>query len=387
MIRQILYYTETFCSPSETFVYRIAHCLREYKPVVFTHQRIHRHQYPDNGLPIVECPQRQCAKIFRLYKFITNSLSTSIPSSDLLETTEINRLHQKYSYSLIFAHFAPCGIRCVPSARILQLPLVTMFHGCDLSSWLRFRFYSAKLKTLFKHGNAFVVASQYMKKKAIYLGCPAKKIHVIPNPVPLLLEKLEDQRSPQSYRPIRFIHVGRLHEKKGILYSLRAFAKICSTYPSSEFIVIGEGPQRFKAEQLSQNLGIRDKVRFLGSLLFDEVKKELLKADIYVQHSVTADDGDTEGFGVSLAEASSAFLPVVATQHNGFPEVILNEKTGFLVPERDIEAMFLALKRLVESPELRNQFGRAGHKFVKEQFSYDTVGKIYHSLFDEIIES
>lgn len=385
MMRRILYYTESFCNPSETFVYRIAHCFRDYQPVVFTHQRIHKSQYPDRGLPIVETPHRRYTRILRLSKFIINSLSNSIPSSDLLGKSQLNRLHQKYSYSLIFAHFAPCGIRSLPSAQLLQLPLITMFHGCDLSNWLQFPFYRVKLHQLFNRGDAFVVATRYMKKKAIDLGCLEEKIHVIPYPVPILLKTPEEKRS-QNNRPVRFIHVGRLQEKKGILYSLRAFAKICSIYPDSDFVVIGEGPQRTEAERLSQELEIANKVHFLGSLLFDEVKEELFKADIYVQHSITADDGDTEGFGVSLAEASSSFLPVVATRHNGFPEVILNEKTGFLVPERDIEAMVQGMKRLVESPQLRAQFGRAGHAFVKGRFSNDSVSRAYKSFFDEMIE-
>ena len=261
-----------------------------------------------------------------------------------------------------------------------------MFHGCDLGSWLRFRFYNAKLRRLFKDGDAFVVATRYMKKKATHLGCPPEKIHVIPNPVPMLRETLGELRSQDS-RPVRFIHVGRLQEKKGILYSLRAFAKMCSIYPNSDLVVIGDGPQRSQAERLSHELGISNKVYFLGTLLFDQVKEELFKADIYVQHSITADDGDTEGFGVSVAEASSAFLPVIATRHNGFPEVILNEKTGFLVPERDIGAMVQAMKRLVESPNLRVQFGCAGHDFVRERFSNTAVGQAYETLFDEIIET
>ena len=386
MGHHLLYYTESFCNPSETFIYRIARCNLSYKPFVFTHKRVNKHQYPENGLTILESPHPQRTTIHNIYKVIVNSVVNGIPSKDLICKKQILKLHQHYSFSLLFSHFATCGIRLLPAARYLGLPIVTMFHGCDLSSWLRFRFYRVKLRRLFLQGDAFIVATQYMKKRSIALGCAPEKIHVIPYPVPLFFKSPGECVKQRNANFIRFIHVGRLQEKKGILYSLQAFARIHSIHPNCDFVIIGDGPQRLEAEQLCRELGIGDKVHFLGMLLFDCIKKELVKADIYVQHSVTARDGDTEGFGVSLAEASSAFLPVVATHHNGFPEVIVNEKTGFLVPERDVETMTRAMKRLVESHELRMQFGIAGHKYIARRFSSKAVGQAFASLFDEITD-
>jgi colanic acid/amylovoran biosynthesis glycosyltransferase len=259
-----------------------------------------------------------------------------------------------------------------------------MFHGCDLGSWLHFPGYRKCLKTLFERGTAFVVATSFMREKALALGCPANKIHKIALPIPPLHEEHSTRGLKDS---VRFLHVGRLHEQKGILYTIEAFAAVSTVAPGSELVIVGDGPQRAQAEALVEALGLGQRVRFRGALPFSEVRREMAAADVYVIHSVTTSAGDTEGFGVSLAEASDARLPVVATRHNGFPDVVLDGATGILVPERDVAAMAEAMSRLAFDASLRERLGGAGRDHVRGSFSPPRIMKEYQSLFLGLIQT
>jgi colanic acid/amylovoran biosynthesis glycosyltransferase len=92
---------------------------------------------------------------------------------------------------------------------------------------------------------------------------------------------------------------------------------------------------------------------------------------MYVQHSRTAPNGDEEGMGVTFVEASARGLPIVSTRHNGIPDVVLDGRTGYLVPEGDVDAMAQRIIELAENSSLWSTMGRAGRAHVEEGFSLD----------------
>jgi glycosyltransferase involved in cell wall biosynthesis len=115
-------------------------------------------------------------------------------------------------------------------------------------------------------------------------------------------------------------------------------------------------------------LGVGDRVEFLGPQPLDVVRSELRQARLFVQHSVVAANGDSEGSPVSIAEAAATALPVVATRHAGIPELVLDGLTGLLVSERDAEAMGEAMARLLADGTLAGEMGRAARQHAVAEF-------------------
>jgi glycosyltransferase involved in cell wall biosynthesis len=176
--------------------------------------------------------------------------------------------------------------------------------------------------------------------------------------------------------------VCRLNQNKGLEYFLRAAVALRPRFPEARFLIVGGSyfdPLYPKTlEQLTTQLGLNDRVIFAGER--NDVPRVLQEIDISVLPSLN------EGLSNSLLEAMAAGLPVVATRVGGNPEVVQHGKTGLLVPPRDPQALAEAITRILESPEMSRQFGRAGFDRVKDNFSLAATVRrtedLYMSLLD-----
>src|SRR6185369_16160672 len=161
-------------------------------------------------------------------------------------------------------------------------------------------------------------------------------------------------------REFVFVSVGRLVQKKGQEYAIRAIAQCRQMDPEIKIslIIIGDGPLLEKLHDMIRKLKLEGIVQLHGSLPREKVNEKLLAADAFVLPSVTADDGDMEASPVSISEAMAVGLPVVATRHGGIPEIVDDEVTGLLVAERDVSALAQAMYRIARDHNLARRMGR-----------------------------
>jgi colanic acid/amylovoran biosynthesis glycosyltransferase len=175
--------------------------------------------------------------------------------------------------------------------------------------------------------------------------------------------------------------IGRLVEKKGIEYSIRAVAQVRERHPGVAYDIVGDGPLRLQLEALTAELGASSCVKFHGARDGIAVRQLLSRAHIFVLASVTANNGDQEGTPVSLLEAQAAGLPVISTRHSGIPEIAREGETGFLVKERNANELAMRLSQLIQSPEFCRDMGRKGKTFVSECFDSSAVTKKLQELY------
>lgn len=175
-----------------------------------------------------------------------------------------------------------------------------------------------------------------------------------------------------------WLAVGRFHPQKDYTCMLRSFAEVAKARPDVLLIIAGDGPLRPEMEKLASALGIAEQVRFLG--VRQDVPELMNAADAYVMSSAW------EGMPNVLLEASATGLPIVATNVGGNSEIVLDGKTGFLVPPKDPSALAQAMLRLMDLPkEERQKMGQAGREHVLVNFSLERVVDMWESLYTELI--
>ena len=329
---------------------------------------------------------------------------------------------------LIHCHFGTDGFWAAKLARKIGVPLIVTFHGYDITkqlsavdsfenseikhhqknfqkianvwndflatliyelpvelskipNWLTPDYVLSekrRLELVFREADCIIAISEFIHSKLIEKGCPAEKIKV--HYIGVDTDKF--QADPKIQRQPIVLFVGRLVEKKGCEYLIRAMAQVQKTMPDVELVIIGDGDLRSKLENLAADL--LSNYRFLGVQTPKQVKIWMNKSSVFSVPSIIAKSGDTEGFGIVFAEAQAMGLPVVSCASGGILEAVYHNETGFLAPEKDIQILSKYIVTLLKNNSLREQFAIAGRKRVEERFNLkynnEQLEKIYTSI-------
>lgn len=283
-------------------------------------------------------------------------------------------------YDVLHAHFGPVGDSFRVARQLWRAPLVVSFHGYDFSTLPR-KHGPGMYEKLFTTADTVTVNSEFTRRRMEALGCAVEKIRLLPMGIGLaeFPFRLREQKAGE---PVRLITVARLVEIKGHEFALRAVAKVRSRQPNLRYDIVGDGPLRQKLEALVADLGLREAVTLHGARDGAFVRELLIDAHLALLASVNL-EGDAEGQGLFLQEAQACGLPVVATQHGALPEGLAPGKSGFLVPERDVDALAERLEHLVTHPEVWEEMGRAGRALVKERYDIRQLNDRLVELYRE----
>lgn len=289
-------------------------------------------------------------------------------------------------YDVVHCHFGPSGIlgEKLRSAGVLRGRLVTTFYGYDVSGFVRRR--GARCyRRLFARGDLFLALSETMRTRLIELGCPRQRTRVHHLGVRCREFPFRPRQRDEG-QPLRLISVARLAEKKGLEYAIRAVARLTALGLDVQLEIIGDGPLRHSLEDLVKDLDLEPQVSLLGWKAQPEVRRHLLEAHILLAPSVTAASGDQEGTPTVLLEAMATGLPIVATRHGGISEQVTDGVHGYLVAERDVDALTASLERLASRPQLCAEMGRHGRQRVEEAFDSDTLNERLVALYRELLD-
>lgn len=270
------------------------------------------------------------------------------------------------SYDICYCPFAQDGRKSLRLRRlgVLEGKLVVALRGSDISRYVVQRG-GGVYRKLFREGDLFLPVCKAFARKIIQLGCSPEKVLVHHTGINLARFPYRPRQAPAG-TALRLMTVGRLVEKKGIAYALRAVRRLSDEGIQVTYDVVGDGPLRQPLEREAQQLNLQSQVRFSGLHTQAQVQVALERADVLLAPCVTAADGDEEGIPNVLREGMAAGVPVIATYHSGIPELIEDGTNGYLVAERDPEALATRVRWLATNPQAWLPLVAAGRQRAEE---------------------
>jgi glycosyltransferase involved in cell wall biosynthesis len=236
-------------------------------------------------------------------------------------------------------------------------------------------------RTNTRRADLVVVTSRYQADVAgrVY-GVPASRLAIVPEPIDLPRWLGDFERAPRRSRSgPTVLSVARMYPRKRLGDLLHAAVELRARVPGAQVRIVGNGPEREMLDRLHRELSLGDAAVLLGDVSRATLAEEYVNADCFCMPSVQ------EGFGIVFLEAMAAGLPVVACHAAAIPEVVLDGRTGVLVPPRTPPALAAALVDLLADPERRRALGDEGRRRVAE-FTPERVARRFLDAVHSIIE-
>jgi glycosyltransferase involved in cell wall biosynthesis len=281
---------------------------------------------------------------------------------------------------VVNANFPTLNVAVIPILKALGLyrgKFLLTFHGADIaevsgSSGLVRRVWRA----LITRADGVVACSDALRREVLQFA-PQARVTAIHNGADIALFNGIIRPSQPSIR--RILHIGKFEHKKSQDVILHAFKRLLESHPDCSLVLIGaDGPLLRQTRALIQELGLEKQVELHVNVPHDQLPRFMEKAELFILPS------RVEPFGIVLLEAGAAGLPVVATQVGGIPELIEHERTGLLISPDSVEELALAMRRLIENPDLAGELGRKWHERVIATWSWDITCQKYLQMIDRI---
>jgi colanic acid/amylovoran biosynthesis glycosyltransferase len=278
----------------------------------------------------------------------------------------LKRQLKAHKIQLVLAEYVLTGGHVFDVCKELNIPIIATGLGYEISVTKIINDNKKNYQAFLKYCSAVIVVAKSMTKILTELGCDKNKI--IHSPAGASTDFLNIE---PDYLSKQLFAIGRFVEKKSPHSTILSFNKVLQSHPTAKLIFAGDGPLLPICKDIVKSLKIENNVFFVGKITQEQQRDYLASSRVFVQHSKIATDGDSEGTPVAIVEASSAGLPVVSTNHAGIIDVIIQNETGFLVEEGDIEMMAEKIILLLDDHVLAQKMGKAGKQNIQTNFTLD----------------
>ena len=309
------------------------------------------------------------------------------PPYDLALAVRMHEVATQQKLDLLHVHYAiPHATSAWLAKQMLleagvNLPVVTTLHGTDITIVGQDHSYHAITKFSIEKSDYVTAVSEYLKDETVRaFGCDNRRVQVIPNFVdPAVFDRAAyDGALRQQLGGGRkvLMHISNFRPVKRVTDVVQIFAAVQREIPSV-LVMVGDGPDRFAAEEEARRLGVEADVRFLGKI--DGVAPLLASADLYLLTT------DQESFGLSALEAQACGVPVLGYAVGGLPEVVQSEVTGHLGTVGDIDGMAAAAIGILGDAQRWQTMSAAAVHRASSLFATDKVLPLYESLYADAV--
>ncbi|HEV7768955.1 MAG TPA: N-acetyl-alpha-D-glucosaminyl L-malate synthase BshA [Thermoanaerobaculia bacterium] len=305
------------------------------------------------------------------------------PPYTLALATKMAEVAAYEKLDVLHVHYAiPHAISAYLAKQIMQgrIQVVTTLHGTDITLVGRDESYLPITKFGIEVSDGVTAVSQWLKDETATNFNTRKEIEVIPN----FVDPARFHRTPSAFcnaigsRGEKIIcHVSNFRPVKRVMDVVETFEKIIASGVNGRLIMIGDGPERSRAEAYTRQHHLRDRVTFLGNL--PNLEEILGGCDLFLLPS------ETESFGMAALEAMTSEVPVIATNAGGLPEVVIDGETGYLLPMGDTDAMAERGIEILRDDELRTRMGKRARQVAVERFDEQKIIPIYREMYERVI--
>jgi glycosyltransferase involved in cell wall biosynthesis len=303
-----------------------------------------------------------------------------IPCKGQIDRTviaSIRELVSRTNADVVHAHGYKADIYVYFALRRSGIPLVSTCHNW-IDNDLLVSWYGIADRLVLRNYAGVAAVSDEVRQRLLKAGVREDKIHPVRNGIDL---RTFDNASPSlgnrllsEGSPVVGL-VGRLGHEKGVDIFLRAAALVLVDCPSAKFVVAGDGPDLEKLELLIDDLKLRESVSMIGRR--DDMPSVYASLDLLVSSS------RQEGLPMTILEGMASRLPVVATRVGDVPTVVLDDRTGVLVPPENVELLASAIATLLQNPAQRERFGAAARKLIEDEFSAGRMTTDYLRVYEK----
>ena len=333
---------------------------------------------------------------FRLPRFLRNTYFHEIevsryplfeyPPYSLAVTVAMHEVAVQRHLDLFHVHYAvPHATSAWLAKQMLEEPdelkIVTTLHGTDITLVGQDPSYRSIVKFSIERSDGLTAVSSYLKDETeAAFGCAGCDVRVIPNFVDTeLFARKTDRRNRNALADPNekiIMHISNFRPVKRVDDVVRVAARVMEKVPA-RLVFVGDGPDRPMAEERARNLGIGDRVLFLGKQ--ESVAVLLSCADVFLLPS------ESESFGLSALEAMASEVPVVGTRCGGLEELVEDGATGRLLPVGAVDAMAAAAIEILSDDARRQEMGRAGRAEAQTQYSIERILSMYEACYEEVL--
>lgn len=307
------------------------------------------------------------------------------PPYDLALANMMVHLIQYENLDILHVHYAiPHATSAYLAKQILNskakdVPVITTLHGTDITLIGSDPTYKQVVDFSINQSDGVTAVSEYLKEETYRLFDINKEIKVIPNFIDLdrfkksKKEHFKKAICPEDEKIVT--HVSNFREVKRVTDVVSAFGKVLENGVKAKLLMVGDGPERPKAENRCRELGICEHVRFLGKQ--DQVEEVLSISDLFMIPS------GSETFGLAALEAMSCSVPIISSNIGGLPEVNIHGETGYLCELADIDCMAQHATEILTNEKLQQRMAKAARKRA-ELFEVDKIITIYEDYYEEV---
>ena len=313
-----------------------------------------------------------------------------IPFLLISEFFSMRRLIKKEKIQMIHAHWIiPQGFLGAIFKKIYALPLIVTVHAGDIFP-LKNKILKQFAKFALENCDCCTVNSSATKKAVLGITNNIRNIKIIPMGVDLSLfnpnKKDKSVKDKLKIKDKFLLAVGRLAEKKGFKYLIKAMPVVLKKFPNAKLVIVGSGPEKDNLINLSRELGVSKNIVFAGEIQNKILPAYYATADVFVLPSIITKSGDTEGLGVVLLEGIASGTAVIGSDVGGISDIIKHNKTGLLVGEKDPKGLSNAIIKLLSDNNLRKRLIKNGQIHVRQNYSWSSIIKKFSNIYKNLLE-
>ncbi|MBD3243708.1 MAG: glycosyltransferase [Chitinivibrionales bacterium] len=293
------------------------------------------------------------------------------------------RLHLRERFDILHVHWPFPHTFFALAARLFRpARLMLNFYGADLLLMRKYGFVKRYLERFIDKADRVVAISRFTAGQVRQLR--PVDVAIVPYGAAVTMEAKAPKVSGDEHI---VLSVGRMIERKGFEYAVRAMPLVRQRFPSAHLYLVGGGPEEARLRALVEREGWQDAVTLTGKIPTAELDDLFARCSVFVLPSIVDSRGDTEGLGVVLLEAMMYRKPVVGSDVGGIPDIITDNETGLLVPQKDPQALSEAVCRVLGDQALARRLGDDGYACVRERFDWNRITEqllsLYRGLMDD----